>query len=284
MVLIEVDSLTFTYSGRRNPALTDINLKIDSGEFVLLVGPSGCGKSTLCRCLNGLIPHFYEGELHGEVYVDGLRVRDTPTYLLSQRIGMVFQNPQNQLFSLSVEGDIAFALENLAVPREEIRKRVDEVLKLLRIEHLRNRSPFELSGGQQQKVAIASVLALRPKVLLLDEPTSFLDPLSAAQLLESIHEIKKKLELTILMVEHRIELAAARASRIIVMDKGRIVYEGAVREFFEEYDGYSYGVYTPKVVRLAKEINKRRRLFNRLPLDPEEFEQEVRGYISDKVQ
>lgn len=283
MELIEVDSLTFRYLGRKNPTIIDVSLKVSSGDFVLLVGPSGCGKSTLCRCLNGLIPHFYEGELQGEVYVDGLRVRDTPTHVLSQRIGMVFQNPQNQLFSLSVEGDIAFALENLAIPREEIRRRVDEVLKLLRIEHLRDRSPFELSGGQQQKVAIASVLAMRPKILLLDEPTSFLDPLSAQQLFESIDEIRKKLGLTIIMVEHRIELAAPRASRIIVMNKGRIVYDGDVRKFFEEYDGYSYGVYTPKVVRLANEINKRRRIFNRLPLSPEEFEQEVRRYVLDRV-
>ncbi len=283
MELIEVDSLTFRYLGRKNPTIIDVSLKVSAGDFVLLVGPSGCGKSTLCRCLNGLIPHFYEGELQGEVYVDGLRVRDTPTHVLSQRIGMVFQNPQNQLFSLSVEGDIAFALENLAIPREEIRRRVDEVLKLLRIEHLRDRSPFELSGGQQQKVAIASVLAMRPKILLLDEPTSFLDPLSAQQLFESIDEIRKKLGLTIIMVEHRIELAAPRASRIIVMNKGRIVYDGDVRKFFEEYDGYSYGVYTPKVVRLANEINKRRRIFNRLPLSPEEFEQEVRRYVLDRV-
>ena len=283
MEVIEVDSLTFRYLGRKNPTIIDVSLKVSAGDFVLLVGPSGCGKSTLCRCLNGLIPHFYEGELQGEVYVDGLRVRDTPTHVLSQRIGMVFQNPQNQLFSLSVEGDIAFALENLAIPREEIRRRVDEVLKLLRIEHLRDRSPFELSGGQQQKVAIASVLAMRPKILLLDEPTSFLDPLSAQQLFESIDEIRKKLGLTIIMVEHRIELAAPRASRIIVMNKGRIIYDGDVRKFFEEYDGYSYGVYTPKVVRLANEINKRRRIFNRLPLSPEEFEQEVRRYVLDRV-
>ena len=284
MALIEVENLTFRYAGRRTPTIVDINLEVREGEFVLLVGPSGCGKSTLCRCLNGLIPHFYEGELRGEVYVDGLRVKETPTYVLSQRIGMVFQNPQNQLFSLSVEGDVAFALENLALPREEIRRRVDEVLELLNIKHLRERSPFELSGGQQQKVAIASVLAMRPKILLLDEPTSFLDPLSATQLFATIDKIRERLGITVIMVEHRIELAAPRASRIIVMDRGRVVYDGDVRRFFEEHEGQQYGVYVPKVVRLAKEINRRRKIFNHPPLSPEEFEQEVRRYINHKVQ
>jgi len=283
MAIIEVNSLTFRYAGHSNPTLKDINLRIEEGEFVLIVGPSGCGKSTLARCLNGLIPHFYEGELKGMVLVDGYDVRKTPTHVLSQRIGMVFQNPQNQLFSLSVENDVAFALENLALPREEIRRRVDQALKLLGIEDLRDRSPFELSGGQQQRVAIASILAMQPKILLLDEPTSFLDPLSAHNIIETIDEIRKKLHLTVLMIEHRIELVAPKASRIVVMDDGRIIYDGDVREFFKKHDGHSYGVYVPKVVRLAKEINKHKPIFNNLPLSPEEFEKEVRRNLANRI-
>ncbi len=283
MPIIEVSSLNYRYVGQRDYVLRDISFTVNEGEFVLIVGPSGCGKSTLCRCLNGLIPHFYEGDLEGDVWVAGHSVRETPTHVLSQHVGMVFQNPQNQLFSLSVESDVAFALENLSLPREEIRRRVDEVLSLLGITELRDRSPFELSGGQQQKVAIASVLAMRPRIIIMDEPTSFLDPISSLNLIETIDRIRKSLGLTVLLVEHRIELAAPRANRIIVMNDGQIVYDGNPAEFFERYDAHSYGVYVPKVVRLAREVNKHVRLFNKPPLSPEEFEERVRMFASHRV-
>jgi energy-coupling factor transporter ATP-binding protein EcfA2 len=192
---------------------------------------------------------------------------------------MVFQNPQNQLFSLSVEADIAFPLENLGFPRQEIRARVDEILELLNLQHLKDRSPFELSGGQQQKVAIASVLAMRPEIILLDEPTSFLDPLSALHLFETIDYVRKKLGLTVLIVEHRVDLAAARATRVVLLSGGRVVYDGGLRNFFSEYEPHVYGVSVPRVVQLSMKVGKLVESWNTLCLSPEEFEREVRRRV-----
>ncbi|MEM2237902.1 MAG: ABC transporter ATP-binding protein [Candidatus Caldarchaeum sp.] len=279
MKIIEVKDLSFTYAGAAKPALSHVSLEVEQGEFVLVVGPSGGGKSTLCRCLNGLIPHFYEGEYSGKVVVDGLEVDKTPTYILSQHVGMVFQNPQNQLFSLSVESDIAFPLENLGLPREEIRQRVEEALSLMKIEHLRDRSPFELSGGQQQRVAIASVLAMRPRIVVMDEPTSFLDPLSAVNLFNFIDEIRRRLGLTVVLVEHRVDLAAARASKIVVVSDGKIVYTGAPKKFFENYDAHAYGVAFPRVARLSLLMQRMHHDWNAVSLSPEEFEDEVKKHV-----
>lgn len=283
MEIVKIEGLTFTYSGSDTPAISNINLSIEEGEFVLLLGPSGCGKSTLCRCLNGLIPHFYSGRMEGKVIVAGMDVSKTPTYILSQHVGMVFQNPENQLFSLTVENDVAFALENLGMPREEIRRRVDFALKAVGIEDLRNRSPFELSGGQQQKVAIASILALMPKLMVLDEPTSSLDPVSAKSIIDVILKIRKELGTSIIVAEHRVELLADKVDRVIVMQKGRIIKDGRPREIFVPEEITPYGVPIPKVVSMAKGVNKHFKVFNDIPLSPEEFEQGVRRFIHDKI-
>jgi len=283
MEIVRIEGLTFTYSGFDTPALNDINLSVEEGEFVLLLGPSGCGKSTLCRCLNGLIPHFYTGKMEGKVVVAGMDVSKTPTYVLSQYVGMVFQNPENQLFSLTVENDVAFALENLGMPRDEIRRRVDFALKAVGIEELRKRSPFELSGGQQQKVAIASILALMPKLMVFDEPTSSLDPVSAKSIIETILKIRKEFGTSIIVAEHRVELLADKVDRVIVMHKGRIVKDGSPREVFLSEEMIPYGVPVPKVVSMAKGVNKYFKVFNEIPLSSEEFEQGIRRFLHDKV-
>jgi len=179
MPIIEIENLTYTYPGGKTPSIDNVSLKVNKGEFVLITGPSGCGKTTLCRCFNGLVPNFYQGELKGDIIVNGLKTSSKQTYELAKYVGLVFQNPENQLFALSIEKDVAFGLENLGVNRKDIRKRVDWALKQVGIYDLRDRSPHEVSGGQQQRVAIASVLAMRPELIVLDEPTSFLDPLSA---------------------------------------------------------------------------------------------------------
>ena len=283
MEIVRIEGLTFTYSGFDTPALNNINLSVEEGEFVLLLGPSGCGKSTLCRCLNGLIPHFYTGKMEGKVVVAGMDVSKTPTYVLSQYVGMVFQNPENQLFSLTVENDVAFALENLGMPRDEIRRRVDFALKAVGIEELRKRSPFELSGGQQQKVAIASILALMPKLMVFDEPTSSLDPVSAKSIIETILKIRKEFGTSVIVAEHRVELLADKVDRVIVMHKGRIVKDGSPREVFLSEEMIPYGVPVPKVVSMAKGVNKYFKVFNEIPLSSEEFEQGIRRFLHDKV-
>jgi energy-coupling factor transporter ATP-binding protein EcfA2 len=171
MAIIETKNLTYTYPGGAKPSINDISMKVERGEFVLITGPSGCGKTTLCRCFNGLIPHFYQGELKGEIAVAGMATIKHPTHFMAKSVGLVFQNPENQLFALSIEKDVAFGLENLGMPREEMRERVEWALKLTGIYDLRERSPHEVSGGQQQRVAIAAVLAMQPEIIVLDEET-----------------------------------------------------------------------------------------------------------------
>ena len=270
MPIIEARDLTYTYPIGEKPAFRDVNLQINKGEFVIITGPSGCGKTTLCRCFNGLIPHFYGGKLEGDITVCGLNVREHPTYEIAQHVGMVFQNPENQLFALSVEKDVAFGLENLGVPREEIRRRVDWALKITGIYDLRNRAPYELSGGQQQRVAIASVLAMNPEVVVLDEPTSFLDPLGAEQIFKVINRLNKDLGITIVLVEHRLDLISKYASRVIVMQDGRIALDGDPRKVLVSEEARLIGVGIPKAILLYKFLKSRGIDLKRIPLNSDE--------------
>lgn len=272
MSIIETENLTYTYPSGTKPSIRDVSIKIEKGEFVLITGPSGCGKTTLCRCFNGLIPHFYQGELKGEITVAGLRISEQPIYKMAKHVGLVFQNPENQLFALSVEKDVAFGLENLGVPREEMRKRVDWALNLTGICDLRERAPHELSGGQQQRVAIASVLAMQPEIIVLDEPTSFLDPLGAKKIFEVIYDLNRKLRITVVLVEHRLDLTAKYASHIVVMDDGKIVLDGEPRKILGSEEARLIGVGIPKPTRLYQILQKDRvSLSNTIPLSSDEM-------------
>jgi energy-coupling factor transporter ATPase len=277
MAIIKTKNLTYTYPGAAKPSIKDVSIKIEKGEFALITGPSGCGKTTLCRCFNGLIPHFYQGELKGEITVAGLKVPEHQIYELATHVGLVFQNPENQLFALSVEKDVAFGLENLGVPREEIRKRVDWALKLTGIYELRERTPTELSGGQQQRVAIASVLAMQPEVIVLDEPTSFLDPLGAKRIFEVIYELNRKLGITIVLVEHRLDLTAKYADHIIIMDDGKVVLDGEPREILGSEEARLIGVGIPKATRLYQILRGDGiNLGGKVPLSSEEMAEKLR--------
>jgi energy-coupling factor transporter ATP-binding protein EcfA2 len=246
---IETKNLSFTYAGGEKPSMENVNLSIEKGEFVILTGPSGCGKTTLCRCLNGLIPNFYSGELKGDLVVDGLNVEGRSTAELATHVGFVFQNPENQLFSLSVERDVAFGLENLGVAKEEAIERVHWAMEATGILDLRNKAPYELSGGQQQRAAIAGVLAMHPGVLVLDEPTSFLDPKSAEQIVEIIAKLNHELQLTTLLVEHRLDVVSRYANRVVVMDNGKIALDGTPREVYND-KARLIGIGLPKVTML----------------------------------
>ena len=229
--------------------MEDINISIKKGEFVILTGPSGCGKTTLCRCLNGLIPNFYSGELRGELEADGLNVSGMSTAQLATHVGFVFQNPENQLFSLSVERDVAFGLENLGIAKEEATERVRWAMDATGILDIRNKAPYELSGGQQQRAAIAGVLAMRPSILVLDEPTSFLDPKSAEEIVEVIAKLNRELQLTTLLVEHRLDVVSRYADRVVVMDKGKIALDGPPRQVYDD-NARLIGIGLPKVTML----------------------------------
>jgi len=273
LAVIEARNLTYTYPGSTRPAIQDVALTIKKGEFVILTGPSGCGKTTLCRCFNGLIPHFYQGELEGNLVVAGLRVVEHPISELARHVGFVFQNPENQLFALSVEKDVAFGLENIGMPREEMQKQVDWALQMTGTEDLRERAPHELSGGQQQRVAIASVLAMRPEVMVLDEPTSFLDPFGAQTIFEVISRLNKELGITVVLVEHRLDLASKYADHVIVMDEGRIVLDGGPREIFDSEEARLIGVGIPKAIRLYQVLKREGVHLKKVPLTSEEASQ-----------
>jgi len=272
MLVIETRGLTYTYPGGGKPSITDVSIEIEKGEFTLVTGPSGCGKTTLCRCFNGLIPHFYQGEIKGEVVVAELKVGEHQIHELAKHVGLVFQNPENQLFALSVEKDVAFGLENLGVPREEMRKKVDWALQLTGIDDLKERAPYELSGGQQQRVAIASVLAMQPEVIILDEPTSFLDPLSARKIFEVIHELNRKLGITVVLVEHRLDLTAKYADHIIIMNEGKVALDGDPHEILRSEETRLLGVGIPKATLLYQILRKAgMELDNTVPLSSEEM-------------
>jgi len=276
--LIEINDLSYAYPGSNRQAVSHVDLTIDKGSFVTLTGPSGCGKTTLCRCLNGLIPHFYGGKIKGTITVSGLSVLDHTIGELAEHVGFIFQNPENQLFALSVERDVAFGPENLALPREEIRERVEWAMKVTGVEGLRERSPYELSGGQQQRVAIASVLAMRPEILVLDEPTSSLDPLAAQNLFQAISELNERLSLTIVLVEHRLDLLSTLTDRVIVMDNGQVRMDGSPVEVFNSMDAQLMGIGVPKIVRLYHALGFRA---EKPPLSVEDFAQYLRGLRND---
>jgi len=271
LAVIETRDLTYTYPGATNPSIKDVSVTINKGDFVILTGPSGCGKTSLCRCFNGLIPHFYNGKLEGEIVVAGLNVVDHKIYQIARHVGLVFQNPENQLFALSVEKDVAFGLENFAMPRNEMRKRVDWALQMAGITELSERPPHELSGGQQQRVAIASVLAMQPDIMILDEPTSFLDPVGAQKIFEVINELNKKLGITIILVEHRLDLAAKYANSVIVMDEGKVILNGTPREIFTSEEARLIGVGIPKATRLYQQLKQHGIQLKNVPVTTEEI-------------
>jgi len=268
-VAVHVENLTFTYADAREPAIKNANLDIMEGDYVVIAGPTGCGKTTLCRCFNGLIPHFHTGKMTGRVIVNGVATHKTKVSDLSQTVGFIFQDPENQLVALNVERELAFAPENLGLPREEIRARVEEAIEMVGIEELRNKAPYELSGGEQQRVAIAAVLTLKPKILVLDEPTSNLDPVSARRVVTLLGKINRDHGMTIILVEHRLDLVASYSNKVVVMNNGEIVVEGEPRVTLSNDYVEELGVGIPKILKLFKELQIDGGKHT-LPLTPEE--------------
>jgi len=277
--LIKFIDFTFSYLDSPTPILKSVNLEIKEGEFVLLVGPSGCGKSTLLRCINGLIPHLYSGTYKGKVIVDGEQVSEKNISTLATKVGFVFQNPENQIFMFTVEKDIVFGLENIGLDKEEISKRLEWALKILNIEHLRYRAPYELSDGQKQRVAIAGALVMYPKILVLDEPTSLLDPKTAYDFISTLKELNRSIGITIIVVEHRIDLLAKVADRIIVMDNGQIVFDGPFKEVIKEKNLHLYGVTVPPIINLQNVLFESGVNFPRYSLDVKSFSETVKKEV-----
>lgn len=220
--MIEFRNFSFTYSASNRPVLSDLSFTVRDGECILLHGPSGCGKSTLCMTLNGIVPNLLRGEIHGEIIIDGKSITGHETRDLSARVGMVFQNPDNQLFAITVEEDVAFGPENLGIPSEEIHMRVSEALGATGLEEIRMREIHRLSGGQKQRTAIAGLSAMRPDILVFDEPTADLDPDGTREIIALIDRLHKEERKTIIIVEHKIREIFPVVERIISMRDGRI--------------------------------------------------------------
>lgn len=268
--IIRIQDLWWRYELGKDWALKGINLTVKKGEFLVIVGPSGAGKSTLCLTLCGMIPHFSRGYYRGEVLINGQETRKMRLSEITKKVGVVFQDPDTQFVTMSVEDEIAFPLENHGVPRQEMFKRVRRTMEMTRILELKDKYPHELSGGQKQRVAIASILALEPEILVLDEPTSDLDPVGKTEVFSMLADLKKTGR-TIILVEHNTEEAAKYADRIVLLKDGRIISEGSPRDVFRGVEHIkSIGVYPPQVTELAYILSFRRGLNSKLPITLEE--------------
>ncbi len=230
MPLYKVENLTYYYPEAEKAALKDITLIIEEGEFILVAGGSGSGKSSLARALAGLIPDFYGGRVGGKVYFQGQDIRTMDRGKLAREVGMVFQDPEKQIVQTHVEAEIAFGLENLGLDNEEMQRRVAEVVCFMDLKQIRGAFTANLSGGQKQKLALASVLAMQPRVLVLDEPTSQLDPVSAEDILNLVKRLNEEMGFTVIMIEQRLDRCYHLADRVLLMEKGRIACDGSARE------------------------------------------------------
>ncbi len=224
--LVEIDGLTYTFIGTDRPALQDVSLRLMPGEFVVITGPSGCGKSTLALAMGGYLFHQYEGSMKGNVRIGSQNPQETPIYDLTDIVGIVQQNPEAQFCTLRVEDEIAFGLENHRLPRDEIEARIDWGLDVVDAAHLRDRDLATLSGGEQQRIAVASILVTEPRALILDEPTSNLDPVGTTEVLAILDRIRTHTEMALIVIEHKLSALAPYEPRLIRMANGRIVTDG----------------------------------------------------------
>lgn len=256
MSVITVENLRYQYPHAEKLALDGITFSVERGEFIGIIGENGAGKSTLNQALIGLVPQFYKGAYGGKVIVNGKEAGNTPVAQMCGNVGLVFQNPFNQLSGAkdTVYDEVAFGMQNLGVPREEMHKRAEEALKLLDIWQYRERNPFDLSGGQMQRVAIASVLVMRPDVMVLDEPTSQLDPEGSEEVFRAVEKLTKS-GITILMIEQKIEKLAAYCSRILLLHQGKQIAFDTPQKIFSMENLEDYGVQAPAFTRICRAEN-----------------------------
>ena len=251
---IEIENLHFTYPSRNTPTLRGIDARVDPKAFILLTGPTGCGKSTLLRTLNGLIPHASGGKLSGNVRVNGASVAEQPIAVTCQQVGLLFQNPEEQLFCIIVEDEIAFGLENQGLPSHEIDRRIDSALTQVGLAGFRYRQIASLSSGQKQRIALACVCAMQPQILLLDEPTSYLDPQATLDILEIIRDLNRKLGITVIVAGHQVNEIAPLCSRVWLMNDGELISDLPIDQAFTDLERYSQlGVQVPELAQVAEQ-------------------------------
>ncbi len=264
---VRVSGLGYRYRGQRKAALRGVDLEVGEGEFVIVMGPSGAGKSTFCVSLNGLIPHFFRGRMEGEVRIRGRSTREGRVGEFAREVGLVFQDFEAQLFSTNVALEVAFGPENFQVEREEMVRRVHDVLERVRLDGFEDRQPATLSGGQKQRLAIASVLAMEPRILCLDEPTTDLDPVGKLGVIEIAEELRSRDDVTLIVVEHETE-ETLDADRIVILQDGTVVRDQPAREVLSDVELFEeVGIMPLQVARTFHELDSSQ---ERLPLTPEE--------------
>ncbi|HVF26350.1 MAG TPA: ABC transporter ATP-binding protein [Anaerolineales bacterium] len=272
MAIVNLQNVTYKYPITSSPALRDVSLQINEGEFVAVVGPNGAGKSTLCYTLAGFVPHFFKGELTGVVEVAGSETHSATLNEWVMNVGLAFQNPFNQISGAkyTVFEEIAFGLENIGVPRDEMMSRVEAAMKLTDISDLADRSPYSLSGGQQQRVALTSILVMQPRVLVLDEPTSQMDPIGTREVFGVIRTMAGQ-GMTVILVEHKVEWIAQFADRVIALKDGEVLLDGTPGEVLTspilEESGFGISRYT-SVARKAQGLGLWKK--DRLPVTLDE--------------
>lgn len=256
MKKIVVENLKYKYPLAKDLSLKGISFDIEEGEFIGVIGRNGAGKSTLCQALTGLVPNFFFGGYGGKVLIDGLEVRKTAISDLSLKVGIVFQNPFTQVTGakLTVYEEIAFGLENMGLSRDEMKNRIDYALELLGMDKFKNRNPFTLSGGQMQRMAIASIIAMKPDIIVLDEPTSQLDPQGSEEVFKAVHKLSKE-GMTVVMVEHKIEKIAKYSDRVMLLNGGKLIDFDIPEKVFSREDLREYGVKEPSYTEICKKLS-----------------------------
>lgn len=284
-IIALLENVSYQYPRSKEPVLSEINLTIRKGEFFGLIGPTGAGKTTFCCALNGIVPQFYGGRFFGKIEIAGLDTLEHPISVLAKHVGQVFEDPETQLIATSVENEIAFALENLKVPREEIMLRIPRVLEMVRLEGTEKKHPAELSGGQKQRLAIAAALAAQPDLLILDEPTSQLDPVGANEVFSTVFELNKELGMTILMCSHASEEMAEYASRIGLLTNGKLDSIGTPDEIYSNIPLLiNNDLRVPQVASTFYAIKQNKIPVKTIPVCLEQAKQELSDLVKTNIE
>jgi energy-coupling factor transporter ATP-binding protein EcfA2 len=279
--IIEIKDYSWQYLNTKQPALNNINLKVEEGMFVGIIGSNGSGKTTLAYSMNGLIPGQYNGIKHGEVLVYGKEVEAYDRGQLQQFTGMVFSDPEAQFTAMTVEDELVFGLENLGMSIPEIRERLEWVTELTGLEAMLLKPPYELSGGQKQRVALAAVLAMTPKLLILDEPTTMLDPVSRRRVFEVLARLKKEQNNTVIVIEHNLENLIPLADRMVLLSNSRLLVEDETHKFFQNMELLTEeGIYPPGALQFFFELKKAGETDTTLPVIPVEASKQLRKLFS----
>ena len=280
MAIVRLENYSWKYTQTEEPALKNINLGIEEGSFVGIIGPNGAGKTTLAYSINGLIPNQYYGVRKGHVHVMEKEVEEYRSEELTEIVGVVFSDPEAQFTAMTVEDEVVFGMENIGLSVNEIQERLDWVVPLTKIGPLMDKPPYEVSGGQKARVALASVLAMTPKVLVLDEPTSMLDPISRRRVFEVLAQLKQEQHSTIVVIEHNLENLVPLADRMVLLHEGEMVLEDETEPFFEQMGVLlEHDVFPPGAIHLFYELLKGGHYQGKLPLTLDEAAARLRALM-----